>query len=132
MRLGDWWFLLGLIVLAAMVRVSVMLAGFSRTVSGLPRIPLTQDGAPVEEAEMRRHRRAISAASRLSPVLNCLSVSIAAWWLLRRRGIVTHMRFGMTKADTKLLAHAWIEHRGRPVTNERGLDRYVVFDSSML
>ena len=68
--------------------------------------------------------------SRFAPLLNCLAVSTAGWWLLRRRGLEVRMRFGTASSVGGVQAHAWLEHAGRPVSNERGLDeRYVCFDA---
>lgn len=132
MRAGDWWFFLALVPLAAAMRLLVALIGFNRTIGGLPAIETPETATSMGDVQMRRYRRSIGWAYRFAPVLNCLSISIAAWWLLRRRGVVTQMKFGMTKSGERLLAHAWLEHFGRPVTNEPRLGRYTVFDSPIL
>ncbi len=129
---GDWRFLGGLLSLALAVRVSNLLLGFNRTSRLLPQIKMPAAAAP-SEREMQRYRRMIGWAHRLAPALNCLCISTAAWWLLRRRGIGAEMKFGVQAGGEGLRAHAWLEYDGRPITNERGLrDRYSVFPKSIL
>jgi hypothetical protein len=43
---------------------------------------------------------------------NCLERSLALQWLLRRRGIATHLRIGARKESKFFEAHAWIELEG--------------------
>lgn len=37
---------------------------------------------------------------------------MAAWWLMRRRGLPAQLRIGVRKDDGTLRAHAWVEIRG--------------------
>lgn len=53
----------------------------------------------------------------------CLARSLAVWFLLKRAGIKTDLRFGMKKEDEKLLAHAWLEYRGEPLDAEADRDQ---------
>lgn len=132
MRLADWLFFGALVPLAGLVRVSVAVLGFNRTIAQLPASPMHFDAGRVGQAQMRPYRCMMGWAYRFAPLLNCLSISIAAWWLLRRRGIVTQMRFGMAKPGERLLAHAWLEHFGYPITDEPRLAGYAVFDKPLL
>ncbi len=43
---------------------------------------------------------------------NCLQQSLVLWWLLRRNGIDSEIRFGARKEDGRLEAHAWVECLG--------------------
>lgn len=49
---------------------------------------------------------------------NCLSRSLALWWLLRRRGYAPELRLGVSMAGGTFAAHAWVELDGR-VLNDR-------------
>ena len=58
------------------------------------------------------------AANLLPPKSQCLSRSIAAFVMLRRRGIRAVIFVGVKSLeDSSLLAHAWI-HTGQEVTDE--------------
>lgn len=46
----------------------------------------------------------------------CLARSLSLWFLLNRKGIKTDIRFGMRKEGEVLLAHAWVEYKGTPLT----------------
>lgn len=63
---------------------------------------------------------------------NCLSQSLVHWWLLRRRGIETHIRFSVRTEEGQLHAHAWVEYQGRPLNAPGQIRRYVPFDKVIL
>jgi len=48
----------------------------------------------------------------------CLHRSIAVWWLLRRRGLESELRFGVRKRGEGFEAHAWVEHAGGVVNDQ--------------
>jgi hypothetical protein len=55
----------------------------------------------------------VAMASRHTPTPNsCLHRSLALWWLLRRRGFDSHLRFGARRQQSGFEAHAWVEHNG--------------------
>jgi hypothetical protein len=63
---------------------------------------------------------------------NCLSRSLLLWFLLRRRGIICELRFGVKKSDT-FQAHAWVEYQGKPINVKKNIrDRYLLFDKTVL
>jgi hypothetical protein len=49
---------------------------------------------------------------------NCLSRSLALYYLLRKAGAAPHLRLGVSLADATFSAHAWVELDGR-VLNDR-------------
>ena len=62
----------------------------------------------------------VGMASRHTPIANtCLHRSLSLWWLLRRRGFDSQLRFGARKKDDRFEAHAWIEHEGKAVGDDR-------------
>jgi hypothetical protein len=64
---------------------------------------------------------------------NCLSRSVTLWWLLRRRGIAGALQIGVRREGAILLAHAWVEHAGRPLNDsETVCARYAAFEGSFL
>ncbi len=45
----------------------------------------------------------------------CLPQSLTLWWLLRRQGIKSDLRFGARKEAGLMEAHAWVELSGIPL-----------------
>lgn len=80
-------------------------------------------------AESQSASRMLDAASRRGLVRgNCLSRSIALWWLLRRRGIPAQLRIGARKIGNQLEAHAWIEVAGHAINDSDDVQtRYARF-----
>lgn len=43
---------------------------------------------------------------------SCLRRSLVMWWMLRRRGIDSHLRVGVARKGEAFLSHAWVEWQG--------------------
>lgn len=93
--------------------------------------PAIQAGDSLRESQ--RIARIVNAAARHGPYrANCLSRSLVASCLLRRRAIACDLRIGVRKEDGRFEAHAWIEHNGAVVND--GIDvrqRFVSFDGAI-
>jgi hypothetical protein len=107
--------------------ISVRLWGLRRTLLWVARLFKTRT-ARLESDPLPRAIAASTAlrgAIRVNPVAGkCLSQSIALWGLLRRQGIETDLRIGVSKADTQVafspnnfLAHAWLELDGHVIND---------------
>jgi Transglutaminase-like superfamily len=71
--------------------------------------------------EARNITRLLSAAANhLLVRTNCLEQATALCYVLRRRGIPAELRFGARKESAGLEAHAWVEHLGIPLNEDRG------------
>ena len=76
--------------------------------------PLRAEG-PAALEEARRLGHAVVRALALVPGdTRCLRRSLVLLQLLARRGISAQLVIG-TRSDPDFLAHAWIEHDGKPV-----------------
>ena len=53
----------------------------------------------------------------------CLPQSLTLWWLLRRQGIGSDIRFGARKEAGQLEAHAWVELEGIPLNDASDVDQ---------
>lgn len=72
------------------------------------------------------------AATHNLYVANCLQRSIVLWWLLRRRGVPSEMRFGCRAGDHGLEAHAWVECGGQVIGDRPDIcERFVPFVSDL-
>lgn len=64
--------------------------------------------------ELRRAAEIVNSAARNGLFeANCLTRSLTLWWLLRRLGVASQLRFGVRKVDGEFQAHAWLEHCGQ-------------------
>lgn len=81
-----------------------------------------QDSA--ENAKTASLIHMVNLAAVRSPVYaNCLSRSLAVWWLLRLRGLETELRLGVKPLENGIQAHAWVEQKGRVLNEEAGVAR---------
>jgi hypothetical protein len=97
--------------------------GFNRWRGALARLapgrePRTSDSAEILTARADAITRIVKAAACHGPYRgNCLEQSVALWWLLRRGGIESDLRFGARKEASRIEAHAWVEFKGRPLND---------------
>lgn len=77
-------------------------------------------------------RASLKSLKRRAPTRlqgNCLSRSLALWWLLARRGIATTLHIGAAKDGTLFKAHAWVEYDGKSLnTAPQILAEYTAFE----
>lgn len=77
--------------------------------------------------------RLVRIAARYNPIrLTCLPRSLALWWLLRRQGLDTDLRIGVTPKKGGLEAHAWVEFQGVPLDNQDDVrERFAPFHETI-
>lgn len=130
---AERWLLLeatvGLPLIALALRISSFQAILTILGWSLPR-SLPND----DEARARCAADLVDVAARHGLWAgNCLSRSVTLWWLLRRRGIANSLRIGVRLEGPVLLAHAWVEHGGRPLNDSAmGRTRYAAFEGNIL
>lgn len=107
------------------VRMALRMFGFRRCHAGLNRVTPVRArlaGAPPALDDVARMARLVRAAARHGVVdRNCLTESLAIWWLLRRRGLESDIRIGVRKDDGNLDAHAWVEWAGTALDEHRDI-----------
>ena len=82
--------------------------------------PAAPRAVSLSRAEAERLRWALVAAARRVPWRSdCLVQSIAARLWLDRMGVENEFRLGIQRMPEGLLAHAWVEVGGIPVTAGR-------------
>jgi Transglutaminase-like superfamily len=102
---------------------ALRLTGFRRWSGFLERRlkVINADGNPSQLVEAKNISRLLSAAANhLLLRTNCLEQATALWYVLRGRGIPAELRFGARKDSAGLEAHAWVEHLGIPLNEDRG------------
>ena len=127
---------IALAALAAMplVVLGLPVFGYRRVQSWLARwpsrpLPRTVDPA----ARLRTLTRLVAVVSGPGRLrATCLRRSLLLWWLARLDGIDTALRVGVRREAGALLAHAWVEHRGRPVNDAADIaSRFAPFDADL-
>ncbi|CAN5350504.1 hypothetical protein BH18GEM1_BH18GEM1_07030 [soil metagenome] len=104
------------VVLLPLTALGLRVVGWGRWHGFLARIPPSGRRPPlVTEAELPDRIQVVSrmtgaAAARLPWKATCLEQSLVLWWLLRRQGVESEVRFGVRKDDDRFQAHAWVEH----------------------
>ena len=84
--------------------------------------------------QVRKTARLVEAAGRYGPYrAKCLPKSLTLWWLLRRQGIESQLRFGARKNDRRMEAHAWVEFEGVPLNDATDvMERFKPFEPAVL
>jgi len=122
-------------LLIPLIETGVRIAGFKRTARTLKYLA----GKPAAEPSGVRkiidlHEYYLRLYARQFPFFGkCLARSLTLWYLLRKTGITTDLRFGMKKENDKLLAHAWLEYDNLPIAGEAETgENYQFFTESIL
>lgn len=104
------------VVVLPLVVAGLRIAGFDRMRRWMARgLPPARTG-PVELARAETVARMVEVAGRRGIVrATCLPCSLLTWWMVRREGIDAALRIGVSRSGDGLAAHAWVEHRGRPL-----------------
>jgi hypothetical protein len=125
-------------VLLPVIAVSLRLRGLRATQGTLGRFLSTPNDSDRQSDvsignDASCTARMVHAAARYGLVRpTCLEKSLALWWFLGRRGIVSSLRIGTRKNGNRLEAHAWIELGGRPLNETGGpIPDYALFDAAL-
>lgn len=130
--LRNWLFFFIALALTCFIRIFLKIFSFKTTVKFLSWFESELRVEP-RQYDIKLYQKLISWTYFFSPMLNCLSICTTYWWLMKRRGITTHMKFGIAKSNDKLIAHSWLEYRGRLLSYEPNPRRkYTTFERSIL
>lgn len=117
---AEKWTLLRALNLAFFLRIGFKTIGFNKTIKILKLFGNYTQEKQAENliaGELEVYQKLIQLAYKFPAVIfNCLSVCTSYWWIMRKKGIVTQMKFGMLKQDGKLKAHAWLNYNGKTLT----------------
>ena len=122
-------------ILLPLVSIGLKWRGFHQTKALLGRFLSVSRGLRDSDAQARatltaRMVRAAGYYGIGSP--NCLSVSLALWWLLARQGIPSELRVGVRKEGEKFEAHAWVECGGATLSEpEAKHQEFAAFDVAL-
>ncbi len=75
----------------------------------------------------------VEVADRYAPgKSSCLRQSAALSWLLRRRGIATSLRIGVSREGDNFMAHSWLQSEQDQVFGLSDGDKYTILSSSIV
>lgn len=117
--------------LVPLVHVSVRVLDYQRTQRWLAaRTPAPGTRRPPADT-LRRWVTATTRVQAYSPCPgNCLSRSVALWWMLRRGGVDATLQLGVSLAG-RFAAHAWVEADGQVLNDTQDVTtRYTPMHAS--
>jgi hypothetical protein len=133
------WLLVQTLFLLPLTAAALRLLSFRRVAATLANLSsAVADKARDDEAETLSQvlttARLVSLAARHGFFnITCLPRAMILWWLLRRQGIASDLRFGVRKEVGEVLAHAWVEYRGDPLDDEQDLrQHYLAFKQAVI
>jgi transglutaminase superfamily protein len=136
---GQRWLLVQTLFLLPLAAAALRLLSFRRVSTTLARLsPAVAEKAwdddPETLSQVRTTARMVNLAARHGFFnASCLHRAMILWWLLRRQGIASDLRFGVRKEEGEVHAHAWVEYRGDPLDDEQNLrQHYVTFEQALI
>ena len=130
LRFDEWRVLAEAVVTLMVVRLALPMVGFPKLLAWATR-PSPDAGAEWSRERVERTAWVVGLCGRLARV-RCLTRSLALARVLARRGVATDIRIGVLTVDGKLLAHAWVEWRGRALNDDnRRLQGFAAFDRAL-
>jgi hypothetical protein len=105
----------------AVIRLSLVALGFGRTYRSVEWLTQSRatSGSRCTEAATATAERVAVAAAFFPGRARCLEQSLALYGLLRRADLSATFRLGVQAYP--FAAHAWVEHGGEPVNEQRDL-----------
>jgi hypothetical protein len=126
-----------LVVLLPAVGASLRLLGFKRTRDLLERFSPPPAQQCLGETSLFENpnniARLVRIAANHGPYrATCLRQSLTLWWMLSRRGIASELRIGCKKQGSNVSAHAWVEMRGRNLSDTaRSSEEFKAFNDPL-
>ena len=103
-----------------LTRRALKVRGFAATARSLERLARRRLALPLRGDEAARAaataRLVYAAGARFPFRANCLPKALVLRTLLLRQRIAADLRIGVRIADGQLEGHAWVEHRGAPLS----------------
>jgi hypothetical protein len=128
---GDRRAALVMAALVPLLHISVRVLDYQRTNRWLAdRTPAPDTRRPPADA-LNRWVTATTRVQAYSPCPgNCLSRSLALWWMLRRDGVDATLQLGVSLAG-RFAAHAWVEANGQVLNDTQDVTtRYTPMHAS--
>ena len=121
------------LLLLPLSALALRLISFKRLQSFLIHLaPVKQPSKEIPPNARSTHVLVQAAARHGAYCATCLPQSLTLWWLLRRQGVESDLRFGARKEAGQIEAHAWVELLGIPLNDTLDVDqRFKPFESAV-
>ena len=104
------------ILILIFIRLGLKFLGVKKLCLQLAKIAQSSPQKQPEKLSVYKIIWSITTASSYMPKVKCLARALAAQTLLEKQGYPVKLRIGIAKdKQQQLLAHAWVEYRGRIV-----------------
>ena len=132
----ERWMLLQAFVFLPLIAIGLHCMNFQRLSSILARFsPVPGEvcsDAAMQQAAATTHL-VQAAASRTPFKITCLVRSAALWFLLRRQGIGSEIRIGVSQQESTFKAHAWVESNGIVLNDRNDIhNQFAAFEQIIL
>ena len=114
------------------IRLRLRIWGAEKSLARLRRLPVTprQGGCDTSIDPVRTSRLINRAARIVFRRESCLERSIMLWHVLRRKGIKSDIKIGVSTGRPGLQAHAWVEIDGKAINEIPHVKKkFAAFDS---
>lgn len=111
------------LLVVAVVRLALWLVPLGSLLRLLERVPAPRQRVASDPSPAHL-LWSVRAASRWVPRATCLTQALAARWLLARRGFDAVLRIGVTRSESGIQGHAWLERDGRVLIGGADPGRY--------
>ena len=112
------------LLLLPLSALALRLISFKRLQSFLIHLsPVKQSSKEMPPNARSTHVLVRAAARHGAYCATCLPQSLTLWWLLRRQGVESDLRFGARKEAGRMEAHAWVELQGIPLNETLDVDQ---------
>lgn len=129
------WIFIKIALIVPLVQIGVKTIKFNRTFKVLNYFADSSRQPREDELKLvRRYTNYLFLYHKQFPFVGkCLARSLTLWFLLKRSGIETDLRFGIKKENQGILAHAWVEHQGNALmTEDERKENFIPFSESVL
>ena len=101
------------VIVAMVIHLALKIWSFKAVIKFLESFKSTTTDKKNEFRSVKLYHKILNINAKLNTYLfNCLSLSIAFWFLFKRIGINTNLKFGNLKNGDKLIGHAWLVYQG--------------------
>lgn len=106
-------------LLVPVALLALRMCPFNQLLQWIERRPGNPPTNASDLAKLRDIGRLVNAATARSPwTCTCLPRSLILHHLLRRRGLKSDLKIGVSRADGQFVAHAWVECLGVPLNDQ--------------
>lgn len=125
LSLADWAILGQAWILFCVSELKLRILPFRSMLAMSGASAVRESDHSIAPSVLARYAWLVTVAGRYSPFRStCLKEAVVLASLLKRRGIATQLRIGVSRQEGRFKAHAWLERNGQTVDGMQGRDGY--------